>query len=115
MLEAIDPRLLPVLAARLRALAEPQRLRLMQALSDGEKTVGELVDLTGTTQPNVTRHVQKLEQSGWIARRREGNRVYLRIAEEVSGELCQHICGLVRQQAAQTAAVAATGEERNLP
>ncbi len=111
MLDAVDPMLLPLLAERLRALGDPQRLRLMRALSDGPRTVGELVDLVGTTQPNVSRHLARLEQAGWVTRERDGNRVLVRISDEVSGDLCELLCALVRRQAARAAATAGLGRE----
>ena len=103
MLDAVDPELLPVLALRLRALGEPLRLRVMQALSTGEKSVGELAELCAATQPNISRHVDRLEQAGWVCRRRSGARVLVRIADRVGQELCEHVCALIRDQAADTA------------
>lgn len=111
MLDAVDPKLLPLLAEKLRALGDPQRLRLMRALSDGPRTVGELVDLVGTTQPNVSRHLARLEQTGWVTRERDGNRVLVRLSDEVSGDLCDLLCALVRRQAARAAVTAGLGRE----
>lgn len=101
MLETIAPELLPVLAERLKALGDPLRLRIMQVLAAGERTVGELVERIGTTQPNISRHLARLEQAGWIVRRRAGAHVLVRLADEVGDELCATICGLVRRQAEQ--------------
>lgn len=111
MLDEVDPELLPVLAERLKALADPLRLRLMRQLSAGELSVGELVDAIGTTQPNISRHLARLEQGGWIARRRDGNRVLIRVADEVDHALCAQLCGLVRRQAERDARRAGVGSE----
>ncbi|MCC7491571.1 MAG: winged helix-turn-helix transcriptional regulator [Fimbriimonadaceae bacterium] len=105
MLNELEPALLPLLAARLRALGEPQRLRLMQALTAGERTVGQLVGECGLTQPNVSRHLAVLEQAGWVTRQRDGQRVLVRIADEVGHELCACVCRVARRQAAVVAAM----------
>lgn len=103
MLEAANDDLLALLAERLRALGDPMRLRLMRALAGGERTVGELVALVGTSQPNVSRHIHRLEQAGWVARRRAGGHVLVRIADDISPALCDELCGLVRRQVTERA------------
>ncbi len=113
-LDTVDERLLPLLAERLRALGEPARLRLMQVLSGGERTVGELVAETGFSQPSVSRHLDRLEQAGWVVRRRDGTRVYVGIADAVADGLCRQVCQLIRRQAAaaaEAAGVAPKGEQ----
>lgn len=107
MLEQFESDRLAKLANRLGALGDPLRLQLLQAVSDGERTVGELVDLVGTTQPNISRHLARLHQAGWIERRRDGNHVLVRLAQQVDCDLCERICALLRPDGASPA-----GEER---
>ena len=108
-LGTVDAELLPLLAERLRALGDPARLRLLQVLSARERTVGELVAETGYSQPNVSRHLDRLEQAGWVERRREGTRCYVGLADEVAGCLCKQLCTLIRRQAASAAERAGVG------
>ncbi len=86
--EALD-----LVARRFAVLAEPMRLRLIQALFDGEKNVGELVDATEGTQANVSRHLQTLTAAHILARRKEGLQVFYRIADPTIPKLCELVCG----------------------
>jgi DNA-binding transcriptional ArsR family regulator len=85
--------LLELLAERFKVLAEPVRLRLLNALRDGERTVTALVDATGAGQANVSRHLAMLHQHGMVARRKEGLHVYYRIADPAIFQLCELTCG----------------------
>ena len=90
--------LVDLIAARFKVLGEPNRLRLLNALKAGEKSVSELVSETGTTQPNVSRHLQALADAGLVHRRKEGVAVYYGIAEAQVFELCEHVCGSLRRR-----------------
>lgn len=64
-----------------RLLAEPARLRLMALAGEEELAVGELAELLGEVQPNVSRHVASLRQSGVLQVRRQGTWTLVRLAE----------------------------------
>ena len=49
----LNDQAIEIVARRFAVLAEPMRLRLLKALCDGEKNVGELVRATNGTQANV--------------------------------------------------------------
>ena len=63
---------LQLVARRFAVLGEPMRLRLLQALFAGEKSVGALATETSGTQANVSRHLQTIAEAGLVARRKEG-------------------------------------------
>lgn len=86
-------------AERFKLLGEPMRLRIIQALVEGEKTVGELVERTGGNQANISRHLHQLTQGGVLGRRKAGLHVYYRLEDEGVLGLCEHVCGSVRTQA----------------
>ena len=70
-----------VLASRrLKALAEPTRLRLLALLAGGEVTVGELQAILGQSQPRVSRHLKLLADAGLVERFRDGHWVYYRLS-----------------------------------
>ncbi len=81
-----------MVAERFRVLGEPMRLRMLKVLMEGEKTVGELVEATGATQANTSRHLQTLARVGILSRRKEGLCVYYRIVDETIPELCRLVC-----------------------
>jgi ArsR family transcriptional regulator len=72
-------------AAALRVLADPARLRLLsliQARPDGEACVCNLVDPLGLSQPTVSHHLKVLTQAGLLERDQRGRWAYYRVNPE---------------------------------
>ncbi len=69
------------------ALGEPMRLRLLDELSGGERSVNELVASTGTSQANVSKHLSVLLNAGMLRRRKEGVKVCYSLAGEMPLQL----------------------------
>lgn len=88
----MTPELFVVIADRFKALGEPARLRLLNALRNGEKSVTELVEETNLGQANVSKHLHVLYSSGFVGRRREGTFVRYAIADERIYALCDIMC-----------------------
>ena len=61
-------------------------------LESGERIVSALTQSVGSTQPNVSKHLKVLQDSGLVARRQQGNAVYYSIADAMVFELCEMIC-----------------------
>jgi len=87
-----------LVAERFRTLGEPMRLRLLQALRDGERSVGELVEEVGAGQANVSKHLQLLHRMGFVQRRKEGTTALYRIADPNVFRLCELVCGGMRDE-----------------
>ncbi len=85
-------RLLDSVARRFRLLGEPSRLRILQLLEDGERSVGEIASALGSTQPNVSKHLQALYDGALVGRRREGNSIFYFIADPDIFKLCDLVC-----------------------
>ena len=71
-----------------QALSDPKRLLIVSALREGEKSVGELCQLVGARQSNMSQHLALMRHLGLVeTRRAEGNVLYRladpRIAEAV--------------------------------
>lgn len=66
------------LATLLRAIGDPSRLRLLHALEQGELTVSEMTEVTGLSQPRVSRHLKLLCDARLLRRARDQNEVYYR-------------------------------------
>lgn len=88
----LSPEALELVAERFRVLAEPQRLRILQLLRGGEKNVTELTEELQTTQPNVSKHLRVLQETGLVGRRQVGNTVYCFIADPTVFDLCDLVC-----------------------
>jgi DNA-binding transcriptional ArsR family regulator len=95
---AMSPQALELVAARFRAMGEPLRLRLLQQLEAGERSVSELAAVTAATQPNVSKHLKVLQEAGLVQRRQEGNSAYYSIADEMVFELCDMVCTRLRDR-----------------
>jgi ArsR family transcriptional regulator len=89
----LSPGAIDLVAERFRVLGEPTRLRLLHALRQGERTVTELVEEIGTTQANVSKHLQVLHSAGFVQRRREGTAVVYALADPTVFQLCDLVCG----------------------
>jgi ArsR family transcriptional regulator len=73
-------------------LATPLRLRIINAICDREKSVGDIMEAVNSTQPNVSQHLKVLYQAGIVAKRRVGNQVYYRVQSEKAVQLCRTVC-----------------------
>ena len=81
------------IAAELFSLmSNPMRLKIISALCNGEKTVGELLGEITTTQPNMSQHLSQLYRAGILARRREGQQIYYRVQNQRAVALCRAVC-----------------------
>ena len=91
--------LIPLVAARFKALSDPRRLALLSALQGGERTVTDLAETTKRPQPNVSQHLASLARAGLVAARREGTRVFYRIADPYVLRICDAVCDSLASQA----------------
>jgi DNA-binding transcriptional ArsR family regulator len=101
--ESMSEAAVELVATRFRILGEPLRIRLIQALHDGEKSVSELVAEVGSTQPNVSKHLRILQEAGIVGRRQEGNLVYCFITDESVFQLCDAVCSSVGERLSRDA------------
>jgi DNA-binding transcriptional ArsR family regulator len=97
LVHPLPPPLVDRIAQRFRVLGEPMRIRLLDRLRDGETSVHDLTDSLGTTQQNVSKHLGVLHAEGVVSRRRDGARVLYSIADESVFEICETVCGGIRQ------------------
>lgn len=69
-------------ANALKAMAHPLRWRILCTLEDIEMSVGEIVAKIGTSQSNVSQHLEQLRDKHIVVSRKEANRVYYRIRND---------------------------------
>lgn len=101
----LPPAVLERLADRFRLLGDPTRLRLVNALyTEGELTVGELVDRVETSYGAVSKQLSMLRSHGVLSRRRDGTRVYYQISDPSLSELCDAACRSLHESWQRTAA-----------
>ena len=97
-MKGLDGQALEQVADYFKALAEPTRLRLLNALRDGEMNVGELTAIADCSQANVSKHLSLLTKEGLVARRNCGTSVYYSIADPAIYRLCDLVCGQVAKR-----------------
>ena len=82
------------LATRFKLLGEPMRLRILQAVCHESKTVNEIVEITGSTQANVSKHLTLLAAGGILSRKKEGQFVIYSLKDP----MVMQLCSMVRNQ-----------------
>lgn len=88
----IGDKMTDLVARRFRALGEPSRLRVLYLLESGEMTVGDIAEAVEGNQPNVSKHLQVLYETGMVRRRRVGNTMIYSICDPVVFTLCDLAC-----------------------
>lgn len=90
-----------MIAARLRVIGDANRIRILDLLRDGELSVTQITDRLGTSQQNVSKHLGLLLHAGIVARRKDGTSSFYRVADPGVYDLCEQVCGGLRQQLAE--------------
>ena len=73
--------------AVLKAIAEPRRREILQLVSGGELTAGEIAARFDVTRPAISQHLTILRNAGLLEERREGTRRLYRLRPEAFGEV----------------------------
>ncbi|SRR5664280_1003545 len=73
-------------------LSEPARLRILHSICQDERSVGQIVEETGLTQSNASRHLNMMYQSGVVKRRRDGPQVFYSVTDASLTDVCRAVC-----------------------
>jgi DNA-binding transcriptional ArsR family regulator len=76
-------------------LGTPMRLRILNALCDGEQSVSQLLVKINTTQPNLSQHLSVMYRSGVLTKRKDGTQVIYRVQSEKALTLCRSVCSQI--------------------
>ena len=90
--------LLERIADRLKAMADPTRLRILHALQAGELCVTDILADVGGSQANVSKHLSVLRRAGLVEYRREGINVYYHIEDPAVFAICSTVCDSLERQ-----------------
>ena len=83
------------IAEFLQGFSNPVRIRIMCALRDGEKNVGEIAEWVGAKQSNISQQLQILMAKGYVVRRREERNILYRVSKTEIFRVMSHILELV--------------------
>jgi rhodanese-related sulfurtransferase len=79
------------LAKLLKALSNPYRLEIIEMLSQGEKSVEGIVQVTGMSVANASQHLQVMKHNNIVKARKEGHYVYYSLFNDEFLSIYQHI------------------------
>jgi DNA-binding transcriptional ArsR family regulator len=82
-----------MIAARLRVIGDPTRIRILDLLREGELPVATITERLETSQQNASKHLGILLQAGIVARRKEATSSLYRVADQSVYALCEQVCG----------------------
>lgn len=84
-----------------KAVANPHRLELVDLLAQGERSVEELANEAALSIANASQHLQALREAHLIIARKQGLRVYYRLADATVYQLVQLIRQIAERQLAE--------------
>jgi len=96
-----DTRQLEVEARFFKGLADKSRLAILETLLDDEKTVADIVKLTGLSQPNVSAHLACLLECGLVQKQRDGQWMLYRVASYEVPEIIELMRSIVASHSQQ--------------
>src|SRR5512134_1112148 len=98
--------LFDALASVARALGSGRRAEIVDLLAQGERSVEEIAAEISQSVANTSQHLRVLARAGLVRTRREGNRVFYRLASEPVGELWATVREVAVRQVAEVSVLA---------
>lgn len=83
------------IAKTLKILGDPNRIKILKLLSDGEMCQCEIIPVIKQSQPTVSRHLNMLEKNGILKSRRDGVRMLYRIANPSALKIIELAASLI--------------------
>lgn len=93
----IDDELIEHVSGILKALSTPIRLRIICELCNEEKSVSELIDITGVSQTLISKQLAVLRNQRIISSRKQGTRVIYRIADKNAVLIINSLCQIYKE------------------
>jgi len=87
-----------MIAARMRVIGDPNRIRILDQLREGELSVTEITERLGTSQQNASKHLGILLRAGIVSRRKVGTSSLYSVADDGVFALCEEVCGGIQHQ-----------------
>ena len=94
----LGPDTIAAVADRFKVLAEPARLSVLNELRSGARSVTDLIEATGLSQANLSKHLQVLHAHGFVSRHRDGLFTIYELADRSVFQLCDIMCGQLKRR-----------------
>lgn len=112
MVDDVSDEILERIAARLKAMGNPFRLKILHSLHQGELSVSEILARVGGSQANVSKHLNVLRGVDLVRSRRDGMNVCYQISDPTVFAICRTVCdSLLDRASAEVAAIEAAREK----
>jgi ArsR family transcriptional regulator len=98
----MEERVLELKAEILKALAQPNRLKILELLRNGEKCICEIVPALNGEQSNISRHISLMQKSHLVTTRKDGVRVMVKVRDPKIFEILDKISLLLKKQIVET-------------
>ena len=95
----IPDEFLGLMAEKFRMLADSSRLAILRLLMAGERNVTGIVEGTGLSQANVSKHLKMLADAGLVVRRKQGLLLFYRVGDPLVERLCELVCDTIVREA----------------
>jgi ArsR family transcriptional regulator len=97
-MEQMNERLYEMKAEVLKALSHPIRLKILDAIRDGERCVSEIAEQVNSERSNVSRHLSVMANAGVLTSRKEGLMVYYQLRTPCILEFFSCVENVLREQ-----------------
>ncbi|MDZ7859410.1 MAG: metalloregulator ArsR/SmtB family transcription factor [Candidatus Krumholzibacteriota bacterium] len=78
-----------IMAKRLKALADSNRLRIIHSICDGEKNVTSLTNEIGLNQASISKHLRILREENLVVSRREHRKIFYSLSDNLPPKICK--------------------------
>jgi len=92
-----DPKLVELQSAVCKIMSNPRRVQILHLLDSGEKSVGELVELTGLRKAAVSQNLGLMRDRNLVAARRDGQKVYYSLRSQKLLAACNSMESLLKE------------------
>ena len=103
MVEDISEQIYNLHAQVCKSLADPKRLRIINALRNGEMAVGDMARALGLRQANLSQHLMLLREQGVVTARRQGLNVYYSLSSPKIVQACELMREVLAERLARSA------------
>jgi ArsR family transcriptional regulator len=98
----MDKKLCRMHAEMCKVFTSAVRVEILHILRNGKKTVGELVELTGLNQPNISQHLHVMKEKKIVKTQRLGNKVYYTLANPKTSKVVDLMVEILQDQMEET-------------
>jgi len=94
----MDERVFEMKSEILKVLAQPNRLKILECLRNGEKCICEIIPAINGEQSNISRHVSLMQKSHLVTTRKDGIRVMVKVRDPIVFKILDKVSEILKNQ-----------------